>query len=191
MQPKLRAAWYDPTESLLHAGDLADTKTGRNNYAAYLGWLQENKAAQKEARFERTSKGWVIGSGQFKRDLIEEHRELRTGGAVTAEALAEGRELRWEEELRRRLNRIKRRAEDLAAESKSAPWKVATAAALKQKTTVTNRWPGEHLNLGNLYEVSRKVNAWQRGPETKMARRLGYTPPQSLTPAPFCSPRLC
>ena len=60
LQPKRRVTWYDPTESLLHAGDLADTKNGRNNYAAYLGWLQKDKAGQKEVRFERMSKGWVM-----------------------------------------------------------------------------------------------------------------------------------
>lgn len=31
---------------------------------------------------------------QFKWDLLEEHRELETLGAVTPDALAEGRELR-------------------------------------------------------------------------------------------------
>jgi REP element-mobilizing transposase RayT len=176
MRPKLRATWYDAAESLLHAGELADTRSGRENYAAYLGWLQENKAAQKEARFERMSKGWVIGSRQFKRDLLEDHRALLEHGAITPEALAEGRELRWEEELGRLLQRIDRRADDLAVESKSAPWKVALGAALKQKTTVTNRWLSERLNLGNLYEVSRKVNAWQRDPEPEIARLLGLTP---------------
>ena len=37
-----------------------------------------------------------VGDGlrQFKRDLLEEHRELVTLGAVTPDALAEGRELR-------------------------------------------------------------------------------------------------
>lgn len=70
---------------------------------------------------------------QFKRDLLEEHREPETLGAVTPDALAEGRELRCEEERGSLLRRINLRAEDLAAESKSAPVKGALAAALKQR----------------------------------------------------------
>lgn len=174
MQPKLRAAWYDPAEALLHAGDLADTSAGRRSYEAYLGWLQEDAAAQKEAKFERMSKGWVIGSRQFKRDLITDHRDLVARGAGTPEALQAGREMRWEEELQRLLKQARRCSEHLVTEPKSTPWKVAVAATLKQQTTVTNRWLGERLNLGNLYEVSRKVSAWQRAPDTELAKDLGF-----------------
>jgi hypothetical protein len=36
------------------------------------------------------------------------------------------------------------------------------AAALKERTTVTNRWLSETLHLGNKHEVSRKVSARSR-----------------------------
>jgi hypothetical protein len=51
---------------------------------------------------------------------------------------------------------------DLRHDSKSAPWKIALAATLKQRTCATNRWLGEHLHIGSLHRVSRKVSAWQR-----------------------------
>jgi REP element-mobilizing transposase RayT len=173
LQPKLRPSWYDPTDALLHAGDLADTKAGWRNYLAYLGWLHEDEAARKAACFDRMSKGWVIGSRQFKRDLLDDHRDLALRRSEPARELGE---VQWEEMLLSLLRRLRRTREDLAAGPKSAAWKVALAAALKQRTTVTNRWLSEHLHLGNLYEVSRKVSAWQRHPDAKLAKRLGVTP---------------
>ena len=47
--------------------------------------------------------------------------------------------------------------EDLAKDQKSADWKVAIAAALKRRTTATNRWLGAALNMGGLHEVSRQI----------------------------------
>jgi len=46
------------------------------------------------------------------------------------------------------------------------------AAALKRRTTVTNRWLGTALHLGNLYEVSRKVAAWTRDPDLALVKKL-------------------
>jgi hypothetical protein len=64
-----------------------------------------------------------------------------------------------------------RTAGELASEGKSAEWKLALAAALKAQTTVTNRWLGEALHLGNLHEVSRKVAAWTSGRAVARGKR--------------------
>ena len=47
---------------------------------------------------------------------------------------------------------------------------------MKQQTTATNRWLSEHLHLGNLYEVSRKVNLRLREPDSSLFKKLGITP---------------
>lgn len=65
----------------------------------------------------------------------------------------------WQEELDRLLGNLRRSAKDVAKEGKSVNWKLALAAALKSRTTVTNRWLGTALQMGNLHEVSRKVAA--------------------------------
>ena len=87
----------------------------------------------------------------------------------------------WQEMLENLLAQLGRTADELASAGKSAGWKRAVAAALKQKTTVTNRWlgearrgearRGEALYLGNLHEVSRKVAAWTRGPAVALGQR--------------------
>lgn len=162
LDPKARPKWYAPEAFLGHAGSLADTAAGRTRYLKYLGWLAEDEPARKAMRFEQMSKGWVIGTAGFKKDLIKEQRAM-------AAALARGdldvQGLR-EQELRQCLGELLktsgRTVRDVTKEAKSAAWKVELAAAMKAQTTVTNRWLGEHLNMGGLHEVSRRVSAWQR-----------------------------
>ena len=68
------------------------------------------------------------------------------------------------------------RTEVILVEIKSAGWKLAIAAELKRRSTVTNRWLAETMQMGNLHEVSRKVAAWQRKPDQRMQSLLVKTP---------------
>ena len=160
--PSLRPAWYDPQPALDHAGALRDTPGGRKAYVAYLAWLAEDEPARKAQRFDEMSRGWIIGTGDFAKDLVREHRRAVGRGPHLAANLRDSREAVWQEELARLLKQRRKTPAALAADGKSADWKVALAAELKARTTVTNRWLGTTLHLGNLHEVSRKVAAWQR-----------------------------
>ncbi|PAW67503.1 MAG: hypothetical protein B9S34_05340 [Opitutia bacterium Tous-C1TDCM] len=172
-EPKERPDWYRPQAALAHAGGLADTAAGRRSYLAYLQWLAEDEPARKEQQFGAMSKGWVIGSGSFLRTMVQESRERGgQGRRLAAEARAAAEEL-WREETNRLLAKLGRTGADLLTERKSADWKVALAAALKERTTATNRWLGEHLHMGGLHEVSRRVGAWRRQPDTALEKRLG------------------
>ncbi|MBS0632046.1 MAG: hypothetical protein JSS11_09045 [Verrucomicrobia bacterium] len=162
MHPKERPAWYDPRPALAHAGSLADTPAGRRNYLEYLAWLAEDEPARKAQRFEQMSRGWVIGSGDFAKEVLREYRQLDHRGRSPAADLQETREALWREELSAQLKRAGRTKADVASAAKSADWKLAIAAALKAKTTVSNRWLAEHLNMGGLHEVSRRVNVLRR-----------------------------
>lgn len=160
MNPRKRLPWFEPQAALVHAGGLADTAAGRRKYVGYLDWLQEDAPARKALKFESMSSGWAIGSMQFKKQLVDEHREaaaaLRKGDSETSN-LAEARR---QDALAAALHTAGRKREDLIRSGKSEPWKLMLAAELKTMTTATNRWLGENLNLGTLYEVSRKLNAW-------------------------------
>ncbi len=176
MQPKLRPSWYDPQPPLAHAGDLADIPAGRKHYLDYLAWLTEDEPARKEQRFAEMSKGWIIGTGQFAKALVREHREKIGQGPRLAAELRAAREALWQDELDRLLRKLRRPRADLAPAGKSAGWKLALAAALKARTTVTNRWLATALHLGNLHETSRKVSAWNRQPDPALLKRLQGTP---------------
>jgi REP element-mobilizing transposase RayT len=160
--PQRRLPWFSPQAALAHAGDLADTPVGRGKYAKYLDWLQEDAPARKAFKFDAMSTGWAIGSVDFKKELVVEHREAaaawRRGDRETTDLAEAVRQ----DALAAALHQIGKKREDLIRGGKSEPWKIALAAGLKSRTTATNRWLGENLNLGVLHEVSRKLSAWAR-----------------------------
>jgi putative transposase len=177
MEPKGRPAWYQPQPALEHAGELADTPAGRGKYLAYLAWLAEDEPARKAQRFEAMSKGWIIGTPRFAQTMLKEHQGLVGQGRRMAAATQATREALWQEELTAHLRKLRRTPADLATERKSARWKVALAAALKTRTTATNRWLGTALHMGGLHEVSRQVSAWHRQPDPELQRKLNLIPP--------------
>lgn len=172
MEPAQRPIWFEPSPALEHAGGLADTATGRKKYLDYLAWLAEDEPARKKLRFETMSKGWVIGAGQFAKDLVRENRELAGHGRRLAAEMREAREAVWEEELAGLLRKLRRKFGELADTGKSEDWKLAVASSMKGRTTVTNRWLATTMHMGNMHEVSRKVAAWARDPDPDLQRKL-------------------
>jgi putative transposase len=172
MEPKHRTAWYDPKPALEHAGGLPDTPAGRRKYLEYLAWLAEDEPARKKQRFAEMSKGWVIGGDEFTKALVRENRELTGQGRKLAGEMQAAREAVWQEELAVVLRKLRRQPAELAQAGKSTEWKLAAAAALKTRTTVTNRWLATTLRMGNMYEVSRKVSAWSRQPDPALQKKL-------------------
>lgn len=172
LQPKLRPSWYDPQPALTHAGALADTPAGRRKYLRYLGWLAEDEPARKAQQFAAMTKGWIIGTTGFAKAVLQEHRELVGHGRRMAAELKETNEGLWQDELNVLLSRLKRQPADLLKDRKSACWKVAVAAAMKARTTATNRWLATALNMGGLHEVSRLVGRWKANPDQALARKL-------------------
>jgi putative transposase len=154
--------WYDPRPALLHAGDLALTSAGSGKYLEYLAWLAENEPEMKRQQFDQMSRGWIIGTRDFGKAMVQEHRELAARGPQLADELNVIKETAWEEALQASLRAARRTDEELRSESKSADWKLRLAANLRRTTTATNRWLGTRLHLGARDEVSRKLSTWLR-----------------------------
>ena len=142
----------------------------------YLAWLAEDEPARKEQRFAEMSTGWVIGTAGFARETMQAQVDARGQGRRMTNATRVAQEAVWQETLEKLLRTLSRTADELKAAGKSAGWKLALAAALKARTTATNRWLGTALKLGNLHEVSRKVAAWTRAPDAALSRKLALTP---------------
>lgn len=172
LNQKSRPKWYEPAPALEHAGSLADTAAGRRKYLQYLEWLAEDEPARKSQGFDSMSKGWVIGTKAFTKEMIRENRELSGHGRRFARELRESRESLWEEELAELLRKLDRKPSELRVSGKSQDWKLALASELKARTTVTNRWLAMTLHMGNLFEVSRKVAAWTRDPDPALQSKL-------------------
>ena len=162
LQPRQRPKWYAPEEFLAHAGELADKPTGRKSYLAYLAWLAADEPARKAMLFERMSRGWIVGSAGFKAEMAREHRRAEVALARGDREDQEVREAVRQERLDHLLREANKTRQDLAAGAKMAAWKVELAVAMKASTTATNRWLAEHLHMGSLHAVSRRVAAEQR-----------------------------
>lgn len=173
MGVKGRPDWYHPQPALDHAGNLADSHAGRRKYLEYLAWLVEDEPARRAQCFAEMSKGWIIGSAGFAKAMVEENQSMVGHGRRMATQLQGIREILWQDELSALMSKIGRTPADLELGKKTAAWKVALAAALKSRTTVTNRWLGEKLNMGGLHEVSRQVSAWTRQPDPRLQKLLG------------------
>lgn len=176
LQPKRRAKWYMPAAILEQTGEWADTAAGRRNYLKYLAWLNEDEPAQKAMNFASMSKGWAIGTMEFKKSLVTEHEEAAKAIKQNQSEWQELKHAMADDVLTDLLGKLNKQRSDLLREGKSVPWKLALAAAMKAKTVASNRWLAEHLHMGNMYEVSRKVSAWSVQPDAMLMKKLQWTP---------------
>jgi hypothetical protein len=105
-----------------------------------------------------------LGTKEFKRTLIETHREqleLREYGQE--KALQEAKELGWEHTLAKCRDAATAVSTDVRSSKKSAAWKIAVAARLKDITTARNQWLGSQLKMGPAESVSRYVSELKQG----------------------------
>lgn len=173
--PKERAKWYDPSEFLRHAGGLPNTAAGRRRYLGYLEGLAEHEAARKELGFDQMSRGWSIGSREFRKDLLKNHKAYAAARALGDDGLAEAKEEALQGLLGLLLIRVGVARAQITEEGKFVEWKLAVAAAMKSRTTVTNAWLRENLAMGSIHEISRQVAAWTRNPNRKLQGKLAST----------------
>jgi hypothetical protein len=151
---------------LSESGGLPDTATGWKHYLEYLGLLAEEDLKRREDRFGRLSRGWAIGSADFRRELKKGLQE--TGDAQSRfellgadrSALLEARADLWEERLRLAARALGVSLAKLPHQ-KSAPDKVALASLMKQTTSVSNGWLTERLEMGQPASVSQYVRRFR------------------------------
>jgi len=162
---KFREGWYWPNAALDHAGGLADTAGDWEKYLQYLAWLAGNTSEQRKLRFDRMSRGWVLGTTEFREQLAKEHQHAAApleGGHSDAD---EARTELLARRLGRLLRALGKTEADIARDRKSAPWKIAVAVVMKTSSAATNRWLGDALRMGNPFRVSRLVSAAQIEPK--------------------------
>ncbi len=161
-RPKRRPAFLQPGSALREAGDLLDTPAGWKAYADFLAWQAAEGPAGKSKAYVCLSKGWALGSGEFKTTLIQDHQLAATARAWEGTGAQEIRELAWKRALIEALRVRRKTVADLVGARKSAPWKVALAAQLKLTTQARNAWLAEHLHMGRAEAVSSHVTKHRR-----------------------------
>jgi len=157
-----RPSWLAADETLRETGGLNDTKAGWRRYLQYLGWLATDEVAQKDAKFQEMSRGWCIGTAEFRKAIKQEFaltteslREVR-GSDPNASAWREVRTEQWENGLCRAARELKIDLQRLPPR-KSAREKVELAAVMKAASSVSNGWLAGHLQMGKPASVSQFV----------------------------------
>ncbi|HEY0967615.1 MAG TPA: transposase [Opitutaceae bacterium] len=161
---KGRPGCLEPRTVLRESGGLADTSAGWRKYREYLAVLAEEELKLREERFGRLSKGWMIGSNDFrlalKQDLAAVAGSLGQAELLGAHAVKEWREDQWAETLQTAARCLKVDLKKLPVR-KSDPQKVRLAAVMKLATSVSNGWLAERLMMGQPASVSQFVRRFR------------------------------
>ncbi len=164
-------AWLSG-DGLLAASGLNSGKAGWRAYCTRLGILMGDKQAREQLSAKHLSRGWCIGSKEFRKTMQEslkeqlaEWRERHFAGLEPDELKVE-RTLLWEESLQAYARELKINLAKLGPK-KSAPEKVRLAAAMKSGTSVSNGWLAQRLAMGEPASVSQFVRRWLIVPKQK------------------------
>jgi REP element-mobilizing transposase RayT len=169
---KKRPVFLEAETILAESGGLPDTAAGWRRYVTYLGVLAEEEARLRNDRFSRLSRGWVVGSAEFKAAM---KKELVEGGAARDRFALLGADPDAHREMREEIwaEKLETAAEALGVslvrlpEQRSAPVKVQLAALLKAATSVSNSWLAARLNMGQPASVSQYVRRFRLAGETR------------------------
>ena len=164
-QPKARPAFLQFETVLAEAGGLADNAAGWSSYADYLAWQVADGPTGKSSAYVSLSRGWALGSAEFKKTLIKDHALAADSRAWESQGAREIRQQAWETLFRRALATLGRKESEWANGPKSAPWKVAMASFLKERTQASNPWLAQRLGMQRPTYVSRLVSAARRAPQ--------------------------
>lgn len=162
-----RPSFLDLGTCLQAAGRLKDVTAGRRKYAEYLSWLAEDEPRQKAMLFDRMSKGWVMGSKDFKWALLDDEKSMKACLELGVGDAKEMRELAWDKSLVFCAEALEVDLSEAGSSLKSADWKVAIAGYLKRRLLCRNGWLAAKLNMGTEYGVSRYVTEMFEGKRTE------------------------
>lgn len=159
-RPAERPGFLRVQTALIEAGPLADTAAGRRSYSDYLNWQMSAGPAGRSAAYVSMSRGWALGSKEFKRTLLHDHAVADESRAWARSGARQVREERWRLTLERLLRAVPP-AEKLDHRG-AAPWKIRTAVAMKRSTDADNRWLAQQLNIGSARYLAKLVSCAKR-----------------------------
>lgn len=158
--PRRRRSYESFEAALEAAGGLKDTRPGRKLYRDYLEHLSEENAEKKRLGFEEMSRGWIKGTKEFRKAVLDDLKDEVSVRVGEAEA-AEMREPRWERATANLLALLAVTDARLRSSPKGASWKVAMARLLRERYPAPNRWIAERLHMGRVSTVQSAVSRFR------------------------------
>lgn len=157
---------------LAERGGLKDTAAGRRKYAAHLAALSSDEAQQAAYRFHRMRWGWAYGSKAFKKRFTKAKGDPAAKLAKKRSAGSRASQREWKQQLEAGLQTLGKSRKDATQDNKSADWKVALCAWLRQQDLVPNGWLTEQLSMGVEASIPQRVKQLREGQRPEAARLL-------------------
>ncbi|MFP4281642.1 MAG: transposase [Opitutales bacterium] len=145
-------------ESWLAALGLPDDLSAMKRYREHLAVVAAETMEEREARERRFHHGWMIGSADYRQAMLERFAEVIARTPQSTREAQEFREALWEREVQTLLVEAGKAEDEIAREPKSAPWKVAIARQLRERTTATLSWIAARLAMGHPSRVSNLIH---------------------------------
>ncbi len=158
----------------LHTPGFTETPRDWQIYFSHLKSIAVDEKKQKERAFASMSSGWIHGSSNFKKLMMEKMQSLPSSRNKNIRNLREFSELRWSHLLKNGRSHLKQTTPINPFERKSALWKLLIATWMHQQTNAPNQWLAENLHMGTPGTVSAYVGLFVRsgGTKTKLFRDL-------------------
>jgi putative transposase len=152
-----------PPDGLCRARFLAslefpDSVRGMRKYAQHLETVEERDPARHDELTRRYCTGWAVASAEYRRGIKKQFAAVSGKAGWPGGAIRELREAKWERELAALLRKARKSRQEIGAAAKSAEWKVRIAREMKRRTTATNPWLAEELNMGHPSRVCNLIN---------------------------------
>ena len=112
------------------------------------------------------SRGWVLGTAEYKENLITQYGVAADSRAWETQGKAEIRLHQWETQLQAALRALNRKPRELKQPPAAQPWKLAIVAFLKERTQASNPWLAQTLGLPRRAYISRLVSLARHQPAT-------------------------
>jgi len=155
-----RPAWLRVDRLLGEKGIPNDSEAGRKQFALLM---EKRQAEEGAADYEGLRRDWVLGSEEFRRELL-----AAVEGQVGAHHYgAERRETgtqKAERIVREELQRLGWLEDGLPARPKGHCGKVMMARRLRQETTMSLKWIAQRLQMGTWTYVSNLLNEKPESP---------------------------
>lgn len=137
---------------------LPDSLTGIRQYAKKLALQEEADPKKKEELHKKYIRGWAIASEAYKKQLHKDFEKMVVAKDWGGRELQELNKLSYEKLVTSWLKKHRKTEDHIQKDLKSAVWKIELACELRKKTSATNPWIANRLNMGDPSHVSRHVN---------------------------------
>ncbi len=161
--PEYRPFWLRVDRLLGEHGVQGDTPAGRQEFERQME-KRRLEEVDEEALGE-FRRGWCVGGEVFRQECLEQ-MDGKVGQNHPGKMRLETAEAKADRLIAEELARLQWTRDDLAAQRKNHPFKLAIAARLRRETTLSVRRIAERLHLGKPEGARANLHKWLKRPTT-------------------------